>query len=170
MLLESICFIHLWRQQPYQSNNSECPQKSNVISTMAVQYLSMHNSRTCCGCNMKKTHLFCFIGGPIWSHLSYIFDPVLMVSGDHSAVVFWQQCISLAEHKQVWLSAECAVYMQVSSDGGDGMLFPLLAKERENSYGMTIALVGTSKAFWEQKETNWTPFTSNSKQMLFRTI
>lgn len=57
MLLESICFIHFRRQQPYQSNNSECPQKSNVISTMAVQYLSMHNSRTCCGCNMKKTHL-----------------------------------------------------------------------------------------------------------------
>ncbi len=50
------------------------------------------------------------------------------------------------------------------------MLFPLLAQEGENSYGMTIALVGTSKAFWEQKETNRTPFTSDSKQMLFRTI
>lgn len=91
MLLESICFIHLRRQQPYQSNNSECPQKSNVISTMAVQYLSMHNSRTHCGCNMKKKHLLLlywrFPSGLI---VPYIFDPILMVS--------WRCCILTAVH------------------------------------------------------------------------
>ncbi len=119
-------------------------------------------------CEGEKRHLigflYCRFPSGLISPVSYCVWPVLMVSGDHSIGVFWQRCISSAGHKQVWCVRDEPLHASLVWWRG--------------WYVVSTAGKGRGKFLWNDNsigrhikgllriEGN----TSDSKQMLFRTI